>query len=140
MRRIYADLEGYIRRSIVSGKDKRLDIIIVEIDTVYIFKLTIGFETNVSTKSEGKMNNYSQLLEDFKSRYKNVKFINLSMCAIGIYGDTCFNLKSVLKHLGLNENKVNYLLRKLYNIRIWAAYFIFCKRNNAWDHSALLSW
>ena len=35
------------------------------------------------------MNNYSQLLKDLKSRYKKVKFINLSMGAIGIYGDTC---------------------------------------------------
>ena len=97
----------------ISGEDKRQDIIIVERDTVYIFELTIGFETNISTNSERKKNNFSQLLEDLKSRYKKVKFINLSMGAIGIYGDTCFNLKSVLKHLGLNENEVNYLLRKL---------------------------
>ena len=103
------------------------DIIIVERDTVYIFELTVGFETNISTNSERKKNNYSQLLEDLKSRYKKVKFINLSMGAIGIYGDTCFNLKSVLKHLGLNENEVNHLLRKLCNICIRATYFIFCK-------------
>ena len=123
MRRIYADLEGYISPSIISGEDKRPDIIIVERDTVYIFELTIGFETNISTNSESKKNNYSELLEDLKSRYKKVKFINLSMGAIGIYGDTCFNLKSVLKHLGLNENEVNYLLRKLCNICIRATYF-----------------
>ena len=86
------------------------------------------------------MNNYSQLLEDLKSRYKKVKFINLSMGAIGIYGDTCFNLKSVLKHLGLNKNEVNYLLRKLCNICTRTTYFIFCKRNKAWDHPALLAW
>ena len=115
MRRIYADLEGYISPSILSGEDKRPDIIIVERDTVYIFELTIGFETNISTNSERKKNNY-QLLEDLKSRYKKVKSINLSVGAIGIYGDTCFNLKSVLKHLGLNENEVNYLLRKLCDI------------------------
>ena len=124
----------------MSGEDKRPDIIIVERDTVYIFELTIGFETNVSTNSERKKNNYSQLLEDLKSRYKKVKFINLSMGAIDIYGDTCFNLKSVLKHLGLNENEVNYLLRKLCNICIRATHSIFCKRNKAWDHPALLSW
>ena len=140
VRRIYADLEGYISPSIISGEDKRPDIIIVERDNVYIFELTIGFETNISTNSERKMNNYSQLLEDLKSRYKKVKFINLSMGAIGIYGDTCFNLKSVLKHLGLNENEVNYLLRKLCNICIRTTYFIFCKRNKAWDHPALLAW
>ena len=127
MRRIYADLEGYISPSIISGEDKRPDIIIVERDTVYIFELTIGFETNISTNSERKKNNYSQMLEDLKSGYKEVKFVNLSIGAIGIYGDTCFNLKSVLKHLGLNENEVNYPLRKLCNICIWATYFIFCK-------------
>ena len=98
VRRIYADLEGYISPSIISGEDKRPDIIIVERDKVYIVELTIGFETNISTNFERKMNNYSQLLEDLKSRYKKVKFINLSMGAIGIYGDTCFNLKFVLKH------------------------------------------
>ena len=140
VRRIYADLEGYISPSIISGEDKLQDIIIVERDNVYIFKLTIGFETNISTNSERKKNNYSQLLEDLKSRYIKVKFINLSMGAIGIYGGTCFNLKSVLKHLGLNENEINYLLRKLCNICIRATYFIFCKRNKAWDHPALLSW
>ena len=140
VRRIYADLEGYISPSIISGEEKRPDIIIVERDNVYIFELTISFETNISTNSERKMNNYSQLLEDLKSRYKKVKFINLSMGAIGIYGDTCFNLKSVLKHLGLNENEVNYLLRKLCNICIRTTYFIFCKRNKAWDHPALLAW
>ena len=62
------------------------------------------------------------------------------MGAIGIYGDTCFNLKSVSKHLDLNENEVNYLLRKPCNICIQATYFIFCKRNKTWDHPALLSW
>ena len=123
MRRIYADLEGYISPSIISGEDKRPDIIIVERDTVYIFELIIGFETDISTNSERKKNNYSQLLEDLKSRYKKVKFINLLMGAIGIYGDTCFNLKSVLKHLGLNENEVNSLLRKLCNICIRATLF-----------------
>ena len=66
------------------------------------------------------------MLEGLKSRYKKVKFINLSMGAIGIYGDTCFNLTSVLKHLGLNDNEVNYLLRKLCNICIRVTYFIFC--------------
>ena len=131
VRRIYADLEGYISPSIISGEDKRPDIIIVKRDTVYIFELTIGFETNISTNSERKKNKYSQLLEDLKSRYTKVKFINLSMGAIGIYGDTCFNLKSVLKHLGLKENEVNYLLRKLCNICIRATYSIFCKRNKA---------
>ena len=76
MRRIYADLEGYISPSIISGEDKRPDIIIVERDTVYNFELTIGFETNMSTNSERKQNNYSKLLEDLKSRYEKVKFIN----------------------------------------------------------------
>ena len=73
------------------------------------------------------MNNYSQLLEDLKSRYKKVKFINLSMGAIGIYGET--HAKICLKTSG-NENEVNYLLRKVCNICIRATYFIFCKRNN----------
>ena len=136
VRRIYAYLEGYISPSIISGEDKRPDIIIVERDNVYILELTIDFETNISTNFERKMNNYSQLLEDLRSRYKKVKFINLSMGSIGIYGDTCFNLKPVLKQLGLNENEVNYLLRKLSNICIQATYFIFCKRNKAWDHPA----
>ena len=54
VRRIYADLEGYISPSIISGEDKRPDIIIVERDNVYIFELTIGFETNISTNSERK--------------------------------------------------------------------------------------
>ena len=90
----------------------------------------------INTNSERKKNNYSQLLEDLKSRYKKVKFINLSMGALGIYGDTCFNLKSVLKHLDVNENEVNYLIRKLCNICIQVTYFIFCKRNKAWDHPA----
>ena len=116
VRRIYANLEGYISPSIISGEDKRPDIIIVERDTVYIFELTIGLEINISTNSERKMNNYSQLLEDLKSGHKKVKFINLSMCAEGIYGETFFNLKYVTKHLGLNENEVNYLLKKLYNM------------------------
>ena len=74
VRRIYADLEGYISPSIISGEDKRPVIIIVERDNVYIFELIIGFETNISTNSERKKNNYSQLLEDLKSRYKKVKF------------------------------------------------------------------
>ena len=56
VRRIYTDLEGYISPSIISGEDKRPDIIIVERDNVYIFELTIGFETNISTNSERKMN------------------------------------------------------------------------------------
>ena len=37
VRRIYADLEGYISPSIISGEDKRPDIIIVERDNVYTY-------------------------------------------------------------------------------------------------------
>ena len=88
MRRIYADLEGYLSPSIVSGEDKRPDIIIVERDNVYIFELTIGFETNISTNSERKKNNYSQLPEDLKSRYKKVNFFLICQWVLQAFMET----------------------------------------------------
>ena len=37
VRRIYADLKGYVSPSIISGEDKRPDIIIVERDSLYLW-------------------------------------------------------------------------------------------------------
>ena len=140
MRRIYADPEGYISPSTINGEDKRQDIMIVERDTVYIFELTIGFETKKSTNSERKKNNYSKLLEDLKSRYKKVNFYKFVNGCYRHLWRHMLQSKICLKTSGLNENEVNYLFRKLCNICIRATYFIFCKRNKAWDHPALLSW
>ena len=139
-RRIYADVKGYVSPSVITGEDYRPDIIIVDDKDLYVLELTVGFETNMGLNAMYKQKRYETILDLLKINYVNVKFINLSMGAIGIYGKSCSNFKGMFLGLGMNDNEANYMLRKVVNICVRTTYYIFCRRNKSWEDPELLEW
>ena len=137
-RRLYADVKGYVSPSTITGEDYRPDIIIVDDKVLYVLELTVGFETNMGLNAMYKQRRYKAILDLLKRDYVDVKYINLSMGAIGIYGKSCSNFKDIFLGLGMNDNEANYMLRKVVNICVKTTYFIFGRRNKTWEDPELL--
>ena len=70
----------------------------------------------------------------------NVKFVNLSMGAIGIIGEHAKNMKSTFLDIGVEKTEANFIINRIINVCIRTTYYIFCKRNQQWDNPELLSW
>ena len=81
---------------------------------------------------------YNSLILDLKHTYSDVKFVNLSMSAIGIMGKSSESLLLMLDELNLDKPTQNYLIRKVMNIAITCTYYIFCCRNKPWSNPDLL--
>ena len=66
------------------------------------------------------------------SRYCDVKFINLSMSALDIFGRSSDSFSSMLKDLHFDNTHQQQIIMKASNIAIRRTYYIFCKRNKSW--------
>ena len=56
---------------------------------LYIIKLTVGFETNIDNNASRKYEKYRNLIQELSSNYHDVKFINISISSLGIFGNSC---------------------------------------------------
>ena len=69
---IYADLPSFPSPSLISGDTFRPDLILHNKHTnaIYILELTVGFESNLKTISERKLNKYRPLVLSLSSSYQ----------------------------------------------------------------------
>ena len=67
--------------SVITGEEKRPDIVFKKGQSLFILELTVGYETNIEKNSIRKNESYKNLIAELTPTY-NVKFINLSMGAI----------------------------------------------------------
>ena len=88
---------------------------------MHILELTIGFETIIQINSESKASNYS-LQEALLPNYKQIKYINISIGAIGTIGSSSESFIHLLKSLGFKVQK--HILSNLINKTIRSIYFI----------------
>ena len=73
--------------SIITGDIFCPDLILVTTDKkIYILEHAVGFETNIEVNAERKRAKYQSLVENFKSKYKDVDFVNFSISSLGIFG------------------------------------------------------
>ena len=85
-------------------KKKRFYMIIsCKEKVLYILELTIGFESNIQIDSERKASKYYHLQQNILPNYKQIKFINLSMGALGTTGSSSESLINLVKSLGFND-------------------------------------
>ena len=85
---------------IISGDEQRPDMIIKRNNDLWILELSVGFETNLEKNRNAKNLRYNTLIQRLKTTYRKVKFINLSLGAIGVYSksqDTFSDLLSTYK-------------------------------------------
>ena len=105
-------------------------------NAIYILELTVGFESNLKTNSERKLNKYRPLVHSLSSSYQEVKFVNVSMSALGALA--CDSLMELLEDLDFAEKLRKRLISKIMNIAIRCTYNIFCRRNKEWTDPNLM--
>ena len=134
---IYADLPSFPSPSLISGDTFRPDLILHNKHTnaIYILELTVGFESNLS---ERKLNKYRPLVLSLSSSYQKVKFVNVSMSALGAIDSSRDSLTELLEDLDFHEKLYRCLIWKIMKIAIRCAYYIFCRRNKYWTDKNLM--
>ena len=103
---IYADIEGYLDPSAVTGEEYRPDILVTDEKEISMIELTVGFETYIENNTKNKADRYEPLINQLKSSGYKVEYVNLSMGAIGTYEHSCSNLKKSLLNLTLVASKL----------------------------------
>ena len=107
--------------------------------SAYVLELTIGFESNIKINSDRKAAKYLPLIADLQRSYSTVKFVNLSMSALGILGTSSESFLSMLTDLYFDEKTTKHALVKSMNIAIRCTFYIFCRRSKSWTNPELLN-
>ena len=74
-----------------------------------------------------------------RSQYKEVRFVNLSMGALGVMSNSSSSFLDMMKDLDFDENTKKFIARRLMAISIRAKYYIFCRRKKDWLNPELLT-
>ena len=138
--KLYVDLPGYLSPCIVTGNSLRPDILLSTADNIlYIIELTVGFETNLNNNAHRKELKYRPLLSDLATDYKEIKFVNLCISCLGIFGTSSNSFLKMCNDSGIDTHHLNFIISKLSTIVIRTTYYIFCMRNKPWCDPELLT-
>ena len=85
----------------------------------------MGFETNIDHNASRKYEKYRNLIQELSSNYHEVKFINISISSLGIFGNSCDAYIQTYKDLNCEEKHLKYILKKLITIIIHAHYLLY---------------
>ena len=136
---MYADIPSFLSPSFITGDSLRPNLVLItKNSTLYILELTLGFESNIEFNSGRKASKHSPLILDLKKSYSDVKFVNLSMSTLGIMGKSSESLFLMLDELKFDKTAQKHIIRKTMNISIRCSYYIFCRRNKAWNNPDFL--
>ena len=137
--RLFVDLPSFPSPSLITGDSLRPDLALISPDNIlYILELTVGFETNIEVNNKRKAIKYGPLIQDLRSQYCTITFINLSMSALGIYEASSDTILNMMNDLGIAKSVQISIIKKIMNIAMRSTYYIFCRRNKTWTDPALL--
>ena len=85
--------------------------------TVYVLELTVGVESNISLNRDREVSKYHPLIASLQKSYSAVKFVDLSLSALGIYGTSAESFLSMLADSQVHEKTKKNALLKSINIR-----------------------
>ena len=89
---------------IITGDQLRPDMLLsIGKTMLYVIELTVGFETNLNSNAERKREKYYQLTRDLSSDFHYVKFINISLSALGVFGKSCEPFIDMCKELEFDK-------------------------------------
>ncbi len=140
--KLYFDIPGYDNPEMIT-EDQRPDALLIKEGAnnhkeIIVLELTVGYETNMSANTNRKNAKYQQLLDNLNNKYSSVTYVNLSMSALGFYGQSCNTFKETLTRLNVREDSQNFIIKRMSQIAIRTTYFIFCRRNKTWNDPALM--
>ena len=101
----------YCYRSILTETVKLHPSLLLSIsnDFLYIAELTVGFETCVRNNAKRKKQMNKDLEISFKSKYKQVKFVNVVLSTLGVFHNSsvdfskCLKTWNSTKHTGITQ-------------------------------------
>ena len=82
----YVDVPGFESPSVITGEERRSDIVIRDTNKLYIIELALGFETRISINAERKLKHYENLCKKLSQGFESVIYINLSVGALELIG------------------------------------------------------
>ena len=136
--RIFAYLPGFNNPSITTEESYRPDLLLESRNNsiLYIIELTIGFESNFESNAHRKKIKYKRLINGQKQYYNDVKFINLSISALGVFGKECKSYLEMLDSLGFDDKHKKYFIRKM-ALSIRSTYYVYsvAETKNGRTHS-----
>ena len=109
---IYADLPSFPNPSVITGDDYRPDLLILTKDScLCILELTVGYKTNLRNNINRKRLKYEKLIMDQRKKFNCVKFINLSISALGVFDNESAAFLKMLEDIHLDKTHNKYLIK-----------------------------
>ena len=113
-------------------------LILTKDNTLYVLELTFAYETNLRNNINRKFSKYKELIKELKRKFNCVKFINLSVSALGVFDNESTAFIDMLERLDVNKNHVTYYIKKIITTAIRSTYYIFCCSNKEWTKPNLI--
>ena len=66
------DIPGFELPSVITGEERRPDIVIRDTNKLYIIELTVGFETRILINAERKLKHYENLCKELSQGFESV--------------------------------------------------------------------
>ena len=98
----------------------------------------MGFEIDIEVNNKHKAIKYDPLIQNLRSQYRTITFVNLSMSALGIYEASSYTILNMMNDLGIAKSVQISIIKKIMNIAVRSTYYIFYRRNKTWTDPALL--
>ena len=121
----YVDLSQYLSPCLVTGDDLCPDMLISFFDTLYVLELNVGFEANLNNSVSRKFEKYRHFLHDLHTKYRRIKFVNLSISSLGIFGQSCDSFIQMCSDLSINTGHTSYIVIKLTSTIIHTTCYVF---------------
>ena len=116
----------------------RPDITLVIDDKVIVIELTVCFDTNTEKSRNYKQSRYRNLREQLLIAVNNFEVIYLEFTTLGFISKNSYDpFNDLLKTLEINQDRS---ITKCMEVAIRGSYYIFCRRNKAWENSELLNY
>ena len=93
---------------------------------------------NLRNNSHRKQLKYKTLIREQQKNVNDVRFVNLSMSALGVFDHLTNSFLEMLQDLKFDVTTRNFIIRRTMTIAIRTTYYIFCHRNKDWDSPELL--
>ena len=123
--KLYVDLPSFITQSVITGDELRPDLVFEIENNIYILELTVGYETNLNSNSEREHEKYRNLIKDKEKNYNKVKFVNVSISSLGVFGKSTNSLIDMFKDLKFEEQHIEYIKRKIINCHVYPRILLY---------------
>ena len=106
---------------------------------LYILELILGYETNLTSNIARKHRKYQDLIRILQDHYNYIKFINISICTLGVLSSVSIDFTAMMKELFIDDLHLTYIQGKISTVTIRSTYHIFWRRGQDWPHPDLLA-